>query len=550
MIDLHVHSTRSDGTLSPSELVDYAMEKGLSAFALTDHDSVDGLDEAIEYAKNLKENGIDVPEVIPGIEFSTEYYGQDVHVLGLFIDYKCKAFNDYLEEFISSRENRNIKMCQKLTEAGMPVDYEELKEMFKGAVITRAHFAKYMITKGYAKSREEVFDRYIGDYCPFHIPREKVSPKMAVDLILKCDGIPVLAHPILYRMSSENLDKLTGMLKGHGLIGIEGIYTTYTSGEERRIRRLANKYHLLLSGGSDFHGANKPGIDLGVGYGCLHVPEELLDAIKQRRKNLLFSDMDGTLLLSDCTVSAKMKAAIDKMTANGHKLILTSGRPLPSILERIVELGFNYPNMYVISNNGGLIYDMDNDEILYENKLPGQTIRRICEIATEGNVHVHSYTSKEIVGFEDDEELKIYRSRIHMPFIQTDDIGGYLKDGGFKVQIIELYDKSKLDRVKENIEAELGEEVDAFFSNNYYLEILPKNTNKGTGVKFLEDYLAFPHSHTYAAGDENNDIPMIVSAGHGIAMANAKDEVKKSADIVTKNTNNEDGLLEIIEGWK
>ncbi|MDE7223910.1 MAG: PHP domain-containing protein, partial [Acetatifactor sp.] len=144
MVDLHVHSTRSDGTYTPTQLVDYAMEKGLSAFALTDHDSVDGLDEAIGYARQLHQQFSSVPEVIPGIELSSEYQGQDVHIVGLYIDYHDSQFQKYLCDFVASRDERNHKMCTLLQSAGMDISYEKLLAAFPNSVITRAHYAKYM----------------------------------------------------------------------------------------------------------------------------------------------------------------------------------------------------------------------------------------------------------------------------------------------------------------------------------------------------------------------------------------------------------------------
>jgi hypothetical protein len=281
MVDLHVHSTRSDGTYTPAELVDYAIEKGLKAFALTDHDTVDGLDDAYFYADTLRKNGcVNVPEIIPGIELSTEYEGRDIHIVGLNIDYKDKDFSAYLQNFIASRERRNIKMCALLTEHGVDIKYENLAAEFPGSVITRAHYAKYMLNHGYIKSIKEAFDRYIGDRCPCFVAREKVTPAQAVQLILSAKGIPVLAHPILYRMSDARLDKLVSELKECGLIGIEAIYSTYNRSEERQIMELSKKYNLHISGGSDFHGANKPDIDLGVGYGNLNVPDSVWEELK------------------------------------------------------------------------------------------------------------------------------------------------------------------------------------------------------------------------------------------------------------------------------
>lgn len=293
-IDLHVHSSCSDGTFSPTGLVDYAREKGLAAFALTDHDTVDGLDEAIQYAEKLRKeqtctqtaesSGTDprlIPEVIPGIELSSEYQGADIHVVGLFIDYHDEDFCSKLREFVDSRDDRNEKMCARLRQAGVPITYEELQAAYPNSVITRAHYADLMLAKDYIKSRQEAFDRYIGDHAPCYISREKITPAQAVELILHASGIPILAHPILYHMSEERLDKLVYELKEAGLMGIEAVYSTYSTSDERQIRSLAKKYDLLLSGGSDFHGANKPGLDLGIGYGKLFVPLSLLEKMKE-----------------------------------------------------------------------------------------------------------------------------------------------------------------------------------------------------------------------------------------------------------------------------
>lgn len=293
-IDLHVHSSCSDGTYSPSQLVDYAAGMGLAAFALTDHDTVDGLDEAVQYAAKLRTRQIAgescsadnavacaIPEVIPGIELSTEYQGHDIHILGLYIDFHIGSFQKKLREFVVSRTQRNHKMCSLLRQAGIPIAYEELLSAFPDSVITRAHYAAYLLEKGYVRSRQEAFDRYVGDHAPCYIPREKITPAQAVHLILEAHGAPVLAHPVLYHMSGEPLEALIQGLKEEGLMGIEAIYSTYTAADERYIRSLAVKYELFISGGSDFHGDNKPGLDLGTGYGKLYVPKELLLGIKK-----------------------------------------------------------------------------------------------------------------------------------------------------------------------------------------------------------------------------------------------------------------------------
>ncbi len=273
-VDLHVHSTKSDGTYTPTELVNYAIEKGLTAFALTDHDTIDGIGEALEATK-------DKPiTVIPGIEYSTEYLNRDVHIVGLFIDYKAPVFLEYLARFQKSRTDRNYKLCANLRNANIDITYEALLEMFPDAIITRAHYAKYLLTKGYVKSMKEAFDRYLGDHTPYFVHRKKITPEEVIQVTLQAGGVPILAHPTLYGLGKEQLNILVSTLTEQGLKGIECIYSTYTPSDERQMKALAAKYNLLPSGGSDFHGANKPGLDLGVGYSKLYVPEEYMNRIK------------------------------------------------------------------------------------------------------------------------------------------------------------------------------------------------------------------------------------------------------------------------------
>ena len=281
-VDLHTHSNKSDGSLPPAELVDLAVSKGLCAIALTDHDTTDGLDEAVSHAAALCRDGQPSVEVVPGIEFSTKYENKDVHVVGLYIACDAPSFHTKLQEFIDSRTGRNIKMCQNLQEAGIDISYEALMARNPGAVITRAHYASFLFEEGYVKSRQEAFARYLGDHTRYFVPREKVTPIQAVDLILQAGGVPILAHPPLYHMGSDKLDRLVFELKSAGLMGIEAVYSTYSRQDERDMLSLAKKYDLLLSGGSDFHGSNKPNLDLGCGYGGLFVPEEFLIRIKER----------------------------------------------------------------------------------------------------------------------------------------------------------------------------------------------------------------------------------------------------------------------------
>lgn len=283
-IDLHTHTCKSDGSYTPTELVDYAIEKNLAAVAITDHDSIEGLDEAVAHAAALRQRGLPSVEVVPGIEFSTKYEKQDVHIVGLYISYEEETFQNALCGFVDSRVNRNRKMCENLRGAGIDITYEKLLAHYPDAVITRAHYASYLLEHRYVKSRQDAFARYLGDHTKYFVPREKVTPSQAVELILSAGGIPILAHPPLYHMGNDRLESLVAFLKEDGLMGIEVFYGTYSNQDVRDMQRLAKKYDLLVSGGSDFHGANKPGLDLGYGYGRLFVPEDALAKIKSARR--------------------------------------------------------------------------------------------------------------------------------------------------------------------------------------------------------------------------------------------------------------------------
>ena len=172
-------------------------------------------------------------------------------------------------------------MCDNLSKAGIDISYEKLLAAFPGAVITRAHYAKYLLDIGAVQSMPDAFEKYVGDHTKYFVPREKVTPMQAIKLILDAKGIPVLAHPTLYHMSDSRLELLLYRLKEAGLVAMECLYSTYTPSETRHMKALADKYGLLPSGGSDFHGTTKPKLDLAVGYGSLEVPEEILINLKK-----------------------------------------------------------------------------------------------------------------------------------------------------------------------------------------------------------------------------------------------------------------------------
>lgn len=273
-VDLHVHSTYSDGTDTPKELVKKAALKGLSAIALTDHDTVEGVCEALQAGP---EYGV---EVIPGVELSTSFGNSEVHIVGLFINYNDSSLQSRLSQLKDTRINRNRIMCERFLDYNIEVSYDEMLSMYPDSVITRAHFADYLLKKGYIKSRNEAFERFIGDHGPCYVPREKISPNEAIQLIKQSGGVAVLAHPVLYHLGNDRMNELINLLCDAGLDGIEAIYSTYSLGDELSVRNIASKYNLLISGGSDYHGKNKPDIELGVGRGRLFVPYEVLSNLR------------------------------------------------------------------------------------------------------------------------------------------------------------------------------------------------------------------------------------------------------------------------------
>lgn len=274
-IDLHVHSSRSDGTLSPRELVRHAVSCGLAAFALTDHDNTDGLAEASQEAAAC---GL---ELVPGIEFSTEYHGTDIHIVGLDFDWKHPDFQKQVTYYRDERLRRNQKMIDKMAADGIDISYQKMAEAFGEAVWTRAHFARYLADHHYVAEMKDAFSTYIGDNCKYFIPRQKVTPSEVVELIRSYEGIPVLAHPFQYRFSDCELRTLLTALKDKGLLGIEVYYSTHSDEQEAYLLALSKEFHLQPSGGSDFHGENKPDIALGSGKGNLQIPYSILTNLRK-----------------------------------------------------------------------------------------------------------------------------------------------------------------------------------------------------------------------------------------------------------------------------
>ncbi|MFH1093569.1 MAG: PHP domain-containing protein [Candidatus Omnitrophota bacterium] len=269
-IDLHVHTNYSDGTFSPQEVTRYASEIELAAIAITDHDSVDGIIPAMEEAKNRD------LEIIPGVELSAEIEDFEIHIIGLLIDWQEPWFNEQLKKIRNARIERMQKMVEKLNELGIGIKLEEVLALSceQGAV-GRLHLARALYEGGYTYSIRQAFARFIGRNGPCYEKRMVIAPKEAIDMIRKVKGIPIFAHP-----GNMQHDEVIPELKNYGLMGIEVLHIDQNSSASNHYKQLAQKHGLLLSGGSDCHGAGK-------GYplmGKVEVPYSFLETIREAKK--------------------------------------------------------------------------------------------------------------------------------------------------------------------------------------------------------------------------------------------------------------------------
>ena len=274
-IDLHTHSTFSDGTFTPLQLVKYAEEKGLKAFAITDHDTTEGIKEAKSIETNV--------EVISGVEISTRYDKKEIHIVGLYVNENDADLNKQLKYYREKRVTRNFEILEKLNSLGVDITIDDVKESCTGDVISRAHIAKALVSKGFVGSYTEAFDRYLGDNKCAYVPRETLNYEESMELITKAGGVPVLAHPLLYKMSDTNLENMMVKLRQKGLKAVEVYYSTHSNSDTQHVMAMANRVGLIYSGGSDFHGATKPKIDIGTGMGKLAVPYAILEKIRGER---------------------------------------------------------------------------------------------------------------------------------------------------------------------------------------------------------------------------------------------------------------------------
>ena len=278
-VDLHVHSTASDGRLTPAEVIREAAERGLVYIALADHDSVDGIAAARAAAQSLPHL-----TVIPGIEISTDIPQGEVHILGYFIDYNDPQLLAQLEDFKNSRLRRAQAMVAKLDGLGVHIDWQRVLEIAGASTIGRPHIAQAMMEKGCVPSFKDAFDEYLGHGKPAYVEREKMLPAEAVAIIIKARGLPVLAHPL----TTEDPEGLISELKPAGLVGMEAYYKDYTAEEVEGLVALAQKHGLIATGGSDFHGI-EPDEETAIGGADvpLEAAERLIALAKEKTPNLI-----------------------------------------------------------------------------------------------------------------------------------------------------------------------------------------------------------------------------------------------------------------------
>lgn len=273
-IDLHTHSNCSDGSMTPTELVAHAAERGLKAIALSDHDTVAGIDEALEAGKRY---GV---EIVPAIEFSVQS-DTETHILGFYIDHKCERLKEAFENINKVRWQRTVNTCENLQRLGFDVSMEEALRIAPSGLIGRAHFARILMEKGYTKSVKEGFEKYLANGRPAYDGTQYLTAEMAVKLIEDIGGVSFVAHPHLIRLSDESLREFLIMLKGYGLCGIEGYYNEYTPEMQEYFHNLARELGLEISGGTDYHAKMKPHIEIGIGQDNMQIPYSVLEKIKK-----------------------------------------------------------------------------------------------------------------------------------------------------------------------------------------------------------------------------------------------------------------------------
>lgn len=281
LCDLHTHTTASDGSDRPEELISLARDAGLSAISITDHDTIQGLEQGSGAAK---EKGL---EFIPGVELSVSFPRGNMHLLGYFIDETSTILREVLKKVQTARKERNPRILVRLQELGIPVSMDELEKISRGGQIGRPHIARIMVEKGYVKSISQAFDRYLKKDGPAYAPKSILSPADAIQTVRKAGGVPVLAHPFsLLTRDEKELETIILDLKALGLLGLECYYSEHDENFTGLCLSIAKRNGLAATGGSDYHGRAKPYIKLGRGKGNLRIPYSCVEALKAARNAL------------------------------------------------------------------------------------------------------------------------------------------------------------------------------------------------------------------------------------------------------------------------
>jgi 3',5'-nucleoside bisphosphate phosphatase len=289
VIDLHTHSTFSDGSLTPEELVALARRRGLSALALTDHDSTAGMPRfraacAASAAEGYREGqGL---RGIAGVEISVDVAHGTLHLLGYCLDTGHAGLEQMLERIRAGRQDRNGQILKRLNDLGLTLAWEDVASLAGEEVVGRPHFAQAMLAKGYVATKEEAFDRYLGKGKAAYFDRFRLAAPQALEVLLRAGGVPSLAHPFTLDLDRAALRRYVGELRDVGLQAIEVYYSEHSPDLTAQYLALAREFGLAVTGGSDFHGEMNPKIDVGVGFGALRVPDELADALLARARHV------------------------------------------------------------------------------------------------------------------------------------------------------------------------------------------------------------------------------------------------------------------------
>ena len=276
-IDLHIHSTASDGSLSPRALIKAAEDVPLRAMAITDHDTIEGSAEALRYRQSTH------VEILSGVEISADFEPGAMHLLGYLFRLDDTRLGQALQIVQKSRAERNVKIIQRLQDLGIDIDYDEVSEVSGGGQVGRPHIAEVLVQKGVVRGIDEAFNTLLKKGGPAYVERYRLSPAEAIETIRGAGGVPVLGHPSTLNARTEaELDKIIAHLKEIGLQGVEAYYPTHGPDRTALYERLAKHHGLLVTGGSDFHGAAKSGVHIGFGRGDLRIPYRLVEDLKQR----------------------------------------------------------------------------------------------------------------------------------------------------------------------------------------------------------------------------------------------------------------------------